>query len=200
MPRPLMEEGFSYEGEFKLNKPDGFIVFKNNEACYQGMMKNFKFLSNSPLVIAYQKQIIEIIPEQEFNTLEKNERPNEKYNKTNNLNNSNNSNSNPSSISGLGIIKLEKNNIYEGYIKNLNQNDLGVLRKEEMVCQGYKVNKQYNGYCEIFYRDGTRFSGNFRNNKKQGLGCFISKDNVVNISEYSENYKNGASITQKKKF
>ena len=102
-----------------------------------------------------------------------------------------------SCILGLGRMINRDRSSYEGYIINNFQDREGIFKKESMIYKGRKNERKYNGFCEITYKDGTKYFGHFNKNKKNGLGCFISNDKLLNLAFYTENQKNGGSITRK---
>lgn len=282
-----------YEGEFKNSKPDGYIRFITPTGLIiQGLMKNFCFEKDTPIIINSSSQISEIILQKDLNTLTyRNELSGKKLEdgsieeceylkyinkskedigrekslyssyKDDEQNFSNNRASNGSywnrqfresqniislqskkfrassenyeekdidftpekmlnqkmneekfdcenvdeieyhetcnCVIGIGKIFNKDKSYYEGYIINNYQDREGIFIKDNIVYKGRKVDRKYYGYCEITYRDGTKFFGNFHSNKKSGIGCFISNDKLLNLAFYTENVKNGGSITRK---
>lgn len=178
--------GELYEGDFKNNKPDGYICYTTvDNVRYEGIMKNFIYPANSVVIVTTRTQVIEVVLEKDFDTRD-------------NANTDSNANSTSNKcFEGVGVIMSSDKSYYEGFVKDSNQDNYGILRKDQMIFKGMKTNKQYNGYCEINYKDGTRYFGYLRNNKKNGLGIFLSKDLLLNVACYIENCKDGASITRK---
>lgn len=178
--------GELYEGDFKNNKPDGYICYTTiDNVKYEGFMKNFIYLAHTVIIVTTRTQVIELVLEKDFDTRE------------NANTNCNTSNTISKCFEGIGVIMSSDKSYYEGFVKDSNQDNYGILKKDNMIFKGIKQNKQYNGYCEISYRDGTRYFGYLRNNKKNGLGIFLSKDFLLNVACYTENCKDGASITRK---
>eukprot|EP00340_Litonotus_pictus_P004267 CAMPEP_0170515884 /NCGR_PEP_ID=MMETSP0209-20121228/2270_1 /TAXON_ID=665100 ORGANISM="Litonotus pictus, Strain P1" /NCGR_SAMPLE_ID=MMETSP0209 /ASSEMBLY_ACC=CAM_ASM_000301 /LENGTH=369 /DNA_ID=CAMNT_0010800587 /DNA_START=28 /DNA_END=1137 /DNA_ORIENTATION=+ len=172
----LCKGNLLYEGEFKNNKPNGYMNLTTREGIsYEGLMKNFLFLANSPLVVRTKTSVIEIIPERDLDT----------------------TCLNSEDLEGLARVQNKDKSYYEGHMTGLYQNKLGIFRKENLVFRGSKACRRYNGYCEISYKDGTKFFGNFKENKKDGLGFFFSPDQLLNVAIYTANNKNGGSITRK---
>lgn len=179
MGKLFTKNGESYEGEFKNGRPDGFIIYTSSEGIiHKGVMKNYIFLNNTNLEIKYKDQDIEITLSSDFNA-------------------SCGAECGSNMIVGIGKILVGNKVIYEGEIIDYKMNGYGISIKNNTVFQGHRSEKMFNGYCEIFYRDGTKYSGFFKNNKKHGLGCFISKDCVVNLCTYDDNFRHGGSFTWK---
>lgn len=173
------KHGSSYEGEFRNGRPEGYIVYTTSTGIiHKGIMKNYVFLSQSNLEIINRDQHIEITLDKDFETSPNYGEPNQK-------------------ISGIGVLSMNGKKVYEGEINDYQMSGYGILMKDGNVFQGFRMEKTFNGYCEIFYKDGTKFCGFLKNNKKHGLGCFMSRDNVVNICNYNDNFRHGASITRK---
>ena len=175
----LTLSNLTIEGEFKSGKADGFAVVNKDGISYQGIMKNFCFIEGSVLLVTTINSIIELVLEENIQVydLKTKEIPLIK-------------------IKGVGKCINKDQTKYEGQIQDMTQEGVGILTKDNATYSGLRENKQFKGYCEINYQDGTKFYGNFSSNKKNGFGFFL-KDNLLNISTYKDNNKNGGSITRK---
>lgn len=172
-----LRNGATYTGDFKASKLRGYVEFVSSSGVsHMGEMDNYIFLKQRPVIIKTESQTIEVFLDLDFDTRLQ-------------------------SFSGVGRFISSTNLIqYEGEISDYNQAGLGITIKDSMICQGFKKNKMLNGYCEIYYRDGTKYCGCFKDNKKYGLGCFMSKDRIINVSQYENNVKNGCCISRKLQF
>lgn len=223
-----------YQGDFKQNKPNGYMEFISSEGIiYQGYMNGFVFIENEPLIVKSSTFLIEMVVEESHQPtrLNKVEDDLESIHESddsmpaspnyselnckmtiddmdyNNLRGSTrdfthfeeeieSENYEFPRVIGIGNVTYENGNVYCGYLKDNNQDGLGIFKKGSMAFQGYKDNDHYNGLCEVFYNDGTKFCGNLVDNKRHGFAIFY-KDFIINICRFHDGVKDGPSITYK---
>lgn len=167
--------GCSYSGEFRSDAPNGFIIFKSsNGYSHEGYITDYIFQKGSVILISNLEKSIQLILHQDFDT------------RTNIC-----QGICQITCKSLGII------LYQGEFKDYNQEGYGIINKNGVIYQGKRENKVLNGFCEILYKDGTKFAGTLRNGQRQGIGSFLSKDKILNVAYFSNNFKNGCCMSRK---
>jgi hypothetical protein len=98
---------------------------------------------------------------------------------------------------GIGKQIHNNRNYYEGEVEDYIENGWGIFRRNDSYTfKGHKVNKAYEGYCEIYYPDSNIFLGKFAKNKRHGLGVsYINDKSTVSLGKYENDIKDGGHLT-----
>lgn len=155
-------------GEYINNSADGFCQYTNSRgSTHLGYMRQSKFLNNEPLIIENSKSRIEGI-----------------------------SNLKNGRLRGVGKISYRNGNHYEGEIYNYVEHGWGILtRNDRYIFKGQKRFEGYEGYCEIYYPDRSKYFGWFSKNLREGLGISLSKEGMYSIGKYQGDIKEGGMFT-----
>lgn len=101
---------------------------------------------------------------------------------------------------GLGrILCTEKGLLYEGELANFCSNGWGMASIiDKFIYMGQLNFGKLNGYGEIYYPDGGKFFGFYKENIKHGLSILFTSDAKVTFGGYLNNIKNGPFIIYNK--
>lgn len=94
-------------------------------------------------------------------------------------------------VNGFGILYLENEDIYQGYLRKGKADGIGRYQKKESMYEGYWYNDKQNIFGIEKWPKGSHYIGEFHKGNKEGIGVLNFEGNGIYEGEFKGGSFNG---------